>query len=56
MSSNLKQDINFFFQVFENRTEDLLARLPKPVRDELAEEIDLLRSSVQNRLDEEARH
>lgn len=55
MSYDIKQDVDHFFHVFEDRTEHLFVRLPKPLRDKLEEELGLLRTSVQNRLDEESR-
>ena len=55
MGYDLKKDIEQFFRIFEGRTEKLLSSLPKPVKDELEDEIGLLKESIQNRLDEESR-
>ncbi len=56
MNSKLMDDISRFFQVYQSRTEAILAPLPAHTRAELEEELSLLRDSVLNRLFEEKTH
>jgi hypothetical protein len=55
MDTKLSQDLNRFFRIYNSRIADLLAPLPFFVKEELDEEIDLLRVSVLNRVSEEFR-
>ena len=50
MDAKLKQDLNWFFTVYRDRTADLVKALPAPIQKELEKEIDLLRTSILNRL------
>ena len=50
MDAKLTQDLNWFFTVYRDRTSDLVKSLPAPMQKELDEEIDLLRTSILNRL------
>lgn len=52
MDDKLKQDLQWFFQVFQNRNARILALLPAPMQSELAEELKLLEMSVINRVNE----
>ena len=52
MDAKLKNDISYFFQTYRSRTSDLLDQLPAQVREELEEELDLLRISILNRIAE----
>ena len=54
MNRNIRLDIAHFFGVFENRTERLLASLPEDTRRELGEELELLKASIERRLEEES--
>ena len=53
VDAKLKQDLNWFFSVFQNRTSDLLDPLPASQRQELDDELELLRVSILNRLAQE---
>lgn len=52
MNTNVADDIRRFFHIYQGRTSELMMQLPPPVRKELEEEIDLLRTSVLNRITE----
>lgn len=52
MDQVLHRDLEHFFRVFLNRTEGLTKDLSVKQREELEDEISLLRQSVFNRLDE----
>ena len=53
MNAKLQQDIDRFFSVYRDRIGGLLLPLSSAAREEMEEELDLLRISVQNRLREE---
>lgn len=53
MSPDLKHDLIWFFSVFESRTEAIVKQIPSDILEELSEEYELLKTSVQNRLAEE---
>lgn len=55
MSDNLKQDLSRFFRIYQNRVENLTRLFPPPLRSEWEEEVNLLRKSVLNRVEEEFR-
>lgn len=50
MDAKLKQDLSWFFTVYRDRTADLVKSLPAPMQKEFDEDIDLLRTSILNRL------
>ena len=53
--TKLTNDISWFFSVYQSRTERLRRILPASVREELDEELCLLKDSIRNRLAEEFR-
>lgn len=53
MDYRLKQDILRIFSIYQSRTSDLAAKLPPAARSEFAEELELLKTTVLNRLSEE---
>ncbi len=53
MNQKLRQDLIRFFAVYQDRTASLLTALPAGAREELDEELGLLKRSVLNRLAEE---
>lgn len=55
MDPKLELDINHLFSVFQSRTEEHMEHLPAASQKELAEELDLLRQSVLNRVAEDGR-
>ncbi len=56
MDARLKRDLDWFFQVYQNRTAGIVNGLPAPARQVLIDELHLLMDSIYNRLDEEMRH
>ncbi len=56
MNQKLRQDLIRFFAVYQARTAGLLTALPASAREELDEELGLLKRSVLNRLAEEFGH
>lgn len=50
MDAKLNQDLNWFFTVYRDRTSDLVKSLPASMQKEFDEEVDLLRTSILNRL------
>ena len=57
MSVSLKNDLTHFCEVYQNRVDDILRRLPPdiaaPLKKRLDEEFDLFRASMLNRIKEE---
>ena len=52
MDRSVQQEINRFFNIYRGRIEDIIAPLPNSAKEELENELDLLRVSIENRLTE----
>ena len=50
MDSKLRQDLNWFFRVYQDRTSNLVKALPILMQKEFDEEVNLLKESIMNRL------
>lgn len=53
MEPKLKQDLDWFFEVYRNRTAGIVNQLPAPARKLLIDELKLCMDSVYNRINEE---
>lgn len=53
MNSKLQHDIDRFFSIYQDRIGGLILPLSPAARTEMEEELDLLRTSIQNRLEED---
>ena len=52
LEQRIRQDLNRFFNIYHNRIEGIVAPLPQTAKEELDKELDLLRISIETRLND----
>ena len=52
LEQRIRQELNRFFNIYRNRIEGIVAPLPPTAKEELDKELDLLRISIENRLND----